>query len=198
MKKYWINFAALAALLLLGTTALADIPNPDSLKRTSSKTKLTTDMRLEPDEKASEAKLLIPREIWGQMKAQLDGKGAQSAGATSRFFNMTSAQTVVSGIFLSMAFAFGGVWLVRSRKGTQQKLSRVAALGVVALLLLSGTAATVAFANAGPPPEARTLTSKVLAPQLQWWGAYGQVKVEIVDEGDEIILVLPKQKDKSE
>jgi hypothetical protein len=39
------------------------------------------------------------------------------------------------------------------------------------------------------------LTLKILTPELQWWGAYGQVTVEIAQDGDGITLVLPKQKD---
>src|SRR5215210_4037099 len=132
MKKSSIQRATLAALLLLITTTLAfaDIARPDSPKpKTQQNSKITTQMRIDPDEKTSEAKLIIPREIWQQMKAQLDGNGAQTASATTRFFNMTGAQTIMSGLFLSLAFAFGGVWLVRSRKGVE-RTARVAALSI--------------------------------------------------------------------
>jgi hypothetical protein len=64
----------------------------------------------------------------------------------------------------------------------------------VAALALCGLAATAAYANAGPPPVARSLTSKILIEQAQWYGVYGDVKVEIVDD-DQIRLVLPKGKD---
>lgn len=192
MKKSWIPRAALAALMLLAMTtlALADIANPDNRNR-SSKSDLKIQMQIDTDEKAKEAKLVIPRAVFQQMTAQLDGNDSSSAATTTRFFNMTNAQTVMSGIFLSMAFAFGGVWLVRSRKGAE-RTARAVALGV-ALLLVVGVTASVAYANAGPPPVARSLTSKILIPELQWWGAYGEVKIEIVEEGNYIKLVLPKR-----
>lgn len=191
MNKSWIPRALMTALLILACSslALANIPNPDSIKRSS-----TTQMRVQPDEKAKEAKLIIPRQVWQQMKAQLDGEGSQNTAAFARIFNMTGAQTIMSGLFLSLAFAFAGLWLVRSRRLASAQ-ARAAALALALLLSIAG-AATLAYANAGPPPSARSLTTKILSPDLQWWGAYGRVKVEIVDEGDEIVLVLPKGKDK--
>lgn len=196
MKKSWFPRAAMLALLFVVATplAFADIPNPDRLNRNrSSKTELKVDMQIDTDEKAKEARLVIPRSVFQRMRAQADGAGSQTTGTTAaaRFFNMTGAQTIMSGLFLSLAFAFGGVWLVRSRKGAE-RTARVAALSI-GLLLAGGVTASVAYANAGPPPVARSLTSKILIPELQWWGAYGEVKVEIVEEGDDIKLVLPKR-----
>jgi hypothetical protein len=192
MKKSWIPRTALAALMLMAMTALAfaDIANPDNRNR-SSKSDLKIQMQIATDDKLKEARLVIPRAIFQQMSAQLDGNSSPQAATTARFFSMTGAQTVMSGIFLSLAFAFGGVWLVRSRKGAE-RTARAVAL-TVALLLVGGVTAGVAYANAGPPPVARSLTSKILIQELQWWGAYGEVKVEIVEEGNEIKLVLPRR-----
>ena len=196
MKKSLIPRAASAALLLLATTALAfaDIPNPDTVKKNNQAAALKPkfSMRIATDEKAKEAKLIIPRAVFQQMSAQLDGKDAPAATVSARFFNMTGAQTIMSGIFLSLAFAFGGVWLVRSRKGAE-RTARAVALGL-SLLLVGGITAGVAYANAGPPPEGRSMTSNILTRELQWWGAYGEVKVEIVAEGEDITLVLPRRK----
>jgi len=197
MKKSWFPRAATLALLFVVATplAFADIPNPDKLNRNRpSKAEFKVEMQIDTDEKAKEARLLIPRSVFQQLRAQADGADSQATGSTAaaRFFNMTGAQTVISGLFLSLAFAFGGVWLVRSRKGAE-RTARVAVLSL-ALLVAGGVTASVAYANAGPPPVARSLTSKILIPELQWWGAYGEVKVEIVDEGDDIKLVLPRRK----
>jgi hypothetical protein len=68
-----------------------------------------------------------------------------------------------------------------------------AALGVIALTLC-GAFAGAAYANAGPPPVARSLTSKILIEDLQWWGAYGQVKVEVSGDADRVTLILPRAK----
>jgi hypothetical protein len=153
-------------------------------------------MAIRPDTEAKEAKLIIPRDVWQQMRAGLDGDDNQTAAtASASLSNLGPTQTVMAGIFLSLAFAFGGVWLVRSRKTSASRLTN-AALGIAAVALCSATA-TVVFANAGPPPVARSLTSKVLLPELQWWGAHGQVKIELAEPGDEITLVLPKAKDET-
>jgi hypothetical protein len=194
MKKSCILRLAPALLVLLVTTTLAfaDIPNPNNSRSKASKGDFKAQLQIETDDKAKEAKLIIPREIFQQMSAQLNGGDAGTTGTTARFFNMTSTQTALSGLFLSMAFAFGGVWLVRARKGAE-RTTRAAAL-CLSLLIVGGITAGVAYANAGPPPVARSLTSKILIPELQWWGAYGEVKVEIVDEGNQIQLVLPRRK----
>jgi hypothetical protein len=188
--KRRVNYLALAAMLLATTVpAFADIAIPDKEKKKLPKgSAFSTQMRVAPDEKATEAKLLIPRDVWQQMRAGLDGDDTKAAGLAS--FNPGGAQTVMAGLFLSLALAFGGVWLVRSRG---QRRFGTAAL-CVAALALCGAGAGVVFANAGPPPVARSLTSKILTQDLQWWGAYGQVKVEVSDDAREITLVLPKQK----
>jgi hypothetical protein len=98
----------------------------------------------------------------------------------------------MAGIFLSLAFAFGGVWFVNARK-RPDSFTRVA-LGI-ALLSFGGLTTTVVLANMGPPPVARSLTSRILIPDAQWYGVYGSVKVEVVNDGDQITLVLPKPKD---
>jgi len=183
-----VNYLSLAALLLATTVnALADVAmrDKDRPKRSS----FTTQMKVTPDDKATEAKLLIPRAVWQQMRAGLDGDDTQAAGLTS--FNLGGAQTMLAGVFLSLAFVFGGLGFVRSR-GRAQRFGPAALC--VAALALCGASVGVAFANAGPPPVARSLTSKILTQDLQWWGAYGQVKVEVSDDAGEITRVLPKQK----
>ena len=188
--KCRVNFLALAALLLAATvSASADVAPPDKAKIKPPKVSpFTAQMNIQPDLKSGEAKLLIPRSVLEQMRAGLDGDDSHSAALA--FFNTSGAQTLMAGVFLSLAFAFGGVWLVRSRG--QRRLGPAALC--VAALALCGAAATAAYANAGPPPVARSLTSKILIQDAMWYGVYGDVKVEVVD-GDQIRLVLPKGKD---
>ena len=188
--KCRVNFLALAALLLAATvSASADVAPPDKAKIKPPKVSpFTAQMNIQPDLKSGEAKLLIPRSVLEQMRAGLDGDDSHSAALA--FFNTSGAQTLMAGVFLSLAFAFGGVWLVRSRG--QRRLGPAALC--VAALALCGVAATAAYANAGPPPVARSLTTKILIDQAQWYGVYGQVKVEVTDD-DRITLVLPKGKD---
>jgi hypothetical protein len=74
------------------------------------------------------------------------------------------------------------------------------AASLAAVALAGAAAGAVVYANAGPPPYARTLTSKILLPETTYYGGpYGNVKVEITDEsGDYIELRLPEWKDKKE
>lgn len=190
MKRRF-NYLALAALLLAtAVSASADVPNPDKAKNKPPKVQpFTAQMMIDPNTKSGEARLLIPREVLQQMRAGLDGEDAR--GSALAFFNAGGAQTVMAGLFLSLALAFGGVWLVRSRG--RRRLGTAALC--VATLALCGAAATAAYANAGPPPVARSLTSKILIQDAKWYGVYGQVKVEVTDDDDQIRLVLPRPKD---
>jgi opacity protein-like surface antigen len=189
--KRRVNYLALAALLLAtAASAFADVRVPDKEKNRPPKAQpFTALMMIDPNTKSTEARLLIPREVLQQMRAGLDGEDSRAAALA--FFNTSGAQTVMAGLFLSLALAFGGVWLVRSRG---QKRLGPAAL-CVAALALCGAAATAAYANAGPPSVARSLTSKILIPDAKWYGVYGQVKVEVVDDDNQIKLVLPRPQD---
>jgi hypothetical protein len=189
----WVKLLALALMLLASAAnALADVRVPDNGNKKDSKdSPVETYMRIEPDAGAKEAKLVIPRDVWQHMKAGLDGGDSTKATFAASAFSASGLQTAMAGMFLSLAFAFGGVWLVRLRK--QARRFGPAALCLVALALC-GASAGAAYANAGPPPIARSLTSKILIDDLQWWGATGQVKIEISDDANMITLVLPKQK----
>jgi hypothetical protein len=145
-------------------------------------------MHLQPDYQAKDARLLIPRDVLRQLQ-EAAGSDAPNAAATTSSFNLNGTQTVVAGLFLSLAFVFGGVWLARTRATATDKLTR-AALGV-AVLALCGATASIAYANAGPPPVARSLTSKLLIQEAHAYGASGEVTVEVIGEGKFITLVLP-------
>jgi hypothetical protein len=184
----------LAALLLIAlASARADVPKPrDDRHKPAKDAQITTSMHIQTNYKATEARLLIPRAVWQQMRAELDGTSAPVAG--TRFSALGGAQTVMAGLFLSLAFAFGGVWLVRGRKGTSRLTQ--GALGVAFIALCGGATASLVYANAGPPPIARSLTSQILVPGAQPYGVYGRVKVEFTDDDyNQITLELPRGKD---
>lgn len=205
MKSCYRIFALIAFLLITALPVLADIATPNrNYNRRSRNNELlgkkppkppqkldsiTARMRIAPDSTATEARLIIPRSLVLQMKAELDGDDSQVAAATSGF-NLTPTQTVFAGLCLSLSFVLGGVWFVGSRMAGK-KAPRVAA--VLAVLALGGAAATTVYANVGPPPVARSLTSKILIPEATTYGATGLVKVEFSDEGpaDFIELRLP-------
>jgi hypothetical protein len=189
----WIRPLAITALLLIASiSSLADIANPNSNRRRAPvRPDAPTSMRIQPDEKAKGAKLLIPRGVLNGLRASLDEGDPQSSGSAG-VAGITGGQTIMVGIFLSLSLAFAGIWLMKSR-AQSDRLTRAAV--VIAILGLGTATTSVVLGNAGPPPVARSLTSKILTPELEWWGAYGQVTVEIVQDGDQITLVLPRQKD---
>jgi hypothetical protein len=190
MKRRFKYLALAALLLATAVSAFADVRVPDKDKNKSPKVQpFTAQMMIDPNTKSSEARLLIPREVLQQMRAGLDGEDAR--GSALAFFNTGGAQTVMAGLFLSLALAFGGVWLVRTRG--RRRLGTAALC--VAAMALCGAAATAVYANAGPPAVARSLTSKILIQDAKWYGVYGQVKVEVTDDDDQIRLVLPRPKD---
>lgn len=191
MKSCIKRMALVALFMMASVPAMADAPDPDRLRRARNPD-VTAHMHLSPDVRATEAKLIIPRSLLAQMSAQAGISNEQNSAAT-RLFNMTGAQTVVAGIFLSLAFASGGLWLVRSREAASRKPAARAALGV-ALLALCAASTGVAYANVGPPPVARSLTSRILIEDARPYGASGEVKVEVSNDARGITLVLPVPK----
>jgi hypothetical protein len=189
----WTRSSFFLMLLLIGfVSTRADVPTPNSNRVRRQSRPNPIYMQIQPAESAGDAKLVIPRDILQQLRASLDDTDQQDAASVTSNGRQNS-RTIIAGIFLSISLAFGGVWLMRSG-ATSGKLARTAA--VITLIGASGVATGIALGNAGPPPLARSLTSKILTPELQWWGAYGKVTVEVVAEGDHITLVLPNMKEK--
>jgi hypothetical protein len=99
----------------------------------------------------------------------------------------------VSGLLLSLAFVFGGIWLTRSNFGSRTVKGAVA--GAATFAILSG--ATFCLANAGPPDEARSITGKMFSQAVHVYGfGWGQVRLEI-GNGDRVQLIVPNPKEKS-
>ena len=179
-------------LLATLTPASADIPNPN--RNSSQPQPPRSDaprMRIETDGSATEAKLIIPRSVLRDSRMEAGGGTTGSTSTGLLGGGSVGTQTIVAGIFLSLAFALGGVWLVRARKGTG-KVPR-AALGAVALMFLSA-AGGIAYANIAPPRMSRPLNADALIQEAKRDGVAGKVRIEIVEEGEQIFLVLPKGK----
>ena len=97
-------------------------------------------------------------------------------------------QTIVSGVFLSFAFIFNGIWLVRSRQTTEHGGNAFMLLAVMAAI---GSATTFVYANAGPPPDARSITGKMFSSGLHSLGyGWGKIKLEAGD-GQRVHLIVP-------
>jgi len=185
-----IHSAFFLMLLIIGFMSIfADIPSPNSNRVRRQPRPTPVNMKIQPAESASDAKLVIPRNILQQLRASLDDTDQQDAASV--ISNNNNSRTIIAGIFMSISLAFGGVWLMR-RGATSGRLVGTAA--VIVLIGASGIATGIALGNA-PPYFPRSLTSKILTPELQWSGASGKVTVEVVADGDQITLVLPKVKE---
>lgn len=182
----------LAAILMLGSiTSLADVPDPSKYPKRTPKPKpgVVTNMSIRLDSNATEAKLIIPKAQLKQLRAELDEPDdADNNTATA---GVSRTQTIVSGVLLSMAFAFGGIWFVRSRKAMAPGKNFV----VLAALAGIASAATLVYANVGPPPEARTISSKMFSETMhRYKGGWGRVTIESSTDADQIEFIVPDPK----
>lgn len=188
MKKI-LSLCLLATMFSIA--AFADIRLPDTPAPTPApkqKKALEATLSIQLDKNASEARLIIPKSQLRQLRAELENLDDDSENAAA--VGVTKTQTIVSGLFLSLAFVFGGVWFARSRKSSG-KINKTIAAGAV--LFLVGTAATFVFGNAGPPTALRTISGRLFNKQTfaGWNSAYGRVKVETSGEKDVIELIVP-------
>lgn len=184
-------FATLAAICVMASFAFADLARPDDPKKKSRSIETTLDIRL--DAGATEAKLIIPRSQLKQLRAeleQLDDDSDATAGAITGS-DLSRTQTIVSGVFLSLALVFGGVWLVRS--GRFSIRAGKAAVGIA--LVCAASAVTFVYANAGPPLEVRTINGKMFSQAMHIYGfGWGRIRMEVGDTEDRVRLIVPNPK----
>jgi hypothetical protein len=190
MKK--LIFASIV-LSLFSAAVFADIPRPKPTPEPKPAKSIETTLFIRLDRDAKEARIVIPKSQIKQLRAQLDeiDGGEDNTAAAGRTF--TGTQTIVSGVFLMLAFVFGGVWLARSGK-MGAKTGKIA--GVGAFVFLSGALATVVFANIGPPIEARSITGRIFNQNVHMYKqASGAIRLEMAETGDLVELVVPDPKD---
>lgn len=182
----------IAAMLLMAfsTAVFADIAPPTTPKpKPTPKTKeIDSYLEIKLNENFKEAKLLIPRSQLKQLRAeleQLENGEDTNAAVTDSGTGFRNAQNVFAGGFMSLAFLFGGVWLFRSKAAKNVKVA-----GALVLISLSGAAATYVYANAGPPPEARTITSKSFSKGFSYYNfGGGKIKLGMTNEENPILQV---------
>lgn len=188
MKK--IMIAAIFALAL-SVTAVADIARPDVKPKPVPKPKgAEADMVIRIDSGASEAKLVVPKTHLKKLRAELEALDQGNEDNTAEAgTSIQRIQTIVGGIFLSLAFVFGGFWIVkRNGKGA-------AAAGTIAVMLTAGAAVSLVYANVGPPPSARKITSKIFDPNVirPYNFISGKIRVE-VGNTDTFELIVPDER----
>jgi hypothetical protein len=187
------SFFLCVLLLAFSLTAVANIAPVNTPKKVT-KRSIDTQMMIHLDHDAKEARLVIPKSQVQQLRAQLDQlDGGQDTAAAVSTGGISKAQTIVSGMFLSLALVFGGMWFVRSG-GSATKSGK--ALVILAILACAGSTATFVFANAGPPPEARSITGKMFTQAVHLYGfGSGHIKLEVANEDRQYIdLIVPDPK----
>lgn len=172
----------LSMLILLGSVAVfSDVapertPKPKPTPKTES---VSTMLSISMDSNTKVATLSIPREQLKQLRAeidQLDNGNDNTAAVTG----ISRTQTIVSGAFLSLALVFGGMWFVRSGKSATKSGK---SLVILAMIGIVGSAATFVYANAGPPPELRSISSTLFDKKAfgYWNSAMGKVNLTVSD-----------------
>ena len=204
-----MKYLTLLLVFAIGIQSFAnayDIPPPGSNPKGPTKTETDTNKVSEPnpgeaikklatlqrfaiqtDEKAKVARLVIPNSVIRALQAE----GAKSGSiAPGDFFDgqpiVSRMGTVMGGMLIALAVLVGGLWLIRERKVPTPNRAAI----VLILALSSIGCASLVYANAGPPPEARSLTNKV----LKYAFAAGEVQVETANDNDQIVLIVPISK----
>lgn len=188
MKKiiYSSVFIALFSFSIYADIRLPDTPKPTATPKPQKSIDSNIIIRL--DQSATEATLIIPKDQIKQLRAELDGLDNTS----EPILTFSRTQTIVSGLFLSLAIVFGGVWF--SRRGKANKI-----LVAGAVLFLFGSTATFVFANIGPPLELSSISGKLFDKKIfgGWNRASGKIKVKVAENGNAIELIVPdKAEDK--
>jgi len=118
--------------------------------------------------KVEEARLIIPKQMLGKLKAELDQEEKGGIAGTSRM------QTIIAGVAMTMALAFSGLWLVRRGPNGGRHLALL--IGAVGFF---GIGAAV-MADGAVRPDRTPRTDKVV--------------IQITDKGDEVKLIVNKGK----
>lgn len=170
--------------LMFCVAAFADIA---PVKPAKAKKSMDANLTIRLDKDAKQARLIIPKSAVRELRAQIDDLDQDgNVTAAASINGVTRIQTIMAGAFLSLAIVFGGVWFTRSKKiGTKTAAA-------IAVAILSGAVVTFVYANAGPPPEARSITGKLFAPSVHIYNfASGPIKIETTDDARGVELIVP-------
>lgn len=171
-------FSLLAIHAIFSIAAFADIRPPDTPKPApkGKQVELFVDVTTE----VTEPTLVIKKSSTKLLRAaldkaeELDNNLAQTETPKTNFTGST--QTVIGGMFLALAFVFGGVWLARSKPSKT----------VIGLFLVGiFTAGTVlVFANIAPP-RLFGIDKNIFSQEFQSRSgatARGKVRVKIIND----------------
>src|SRR5262245_16167185 len=119
MKKILV---LLSLIRLFSFAVLADEtipPTPKPKKTAEPVSAVDTTLHVQFSNREKNARLIIPKSQLKQLRAQLDE--LDDADPTVAVSGFSRTQTIVSGLFLSLAIIFGGVWFARSGKTASKK-----------------------------------------------------------------------------
>ena len=189
-------WAATFLLLLAVSPALADVALPDH-KKVEKPDAIRGDlqisrMTIEPVAGLREARLQVPRSLLLRLPAAPGGVAGSVDGAQSGTFSNLS--TVAAGLFLSLSVALAGLVLVRSRR---RVAGRAVALALVCAFASAATA-VVAYGNAAPGFGWRAQDPGTLLKAASDKPRSGSIRVEVVEDGYEIKLLIPAKESKGD
>lgn len=196
MKQTFFLFALVASLALAG---LANTP-PPTPKPNKSRT-VDTDLIIELDTRAKDATLYIPRDQIKQLRAELEqiDSGDSTAAVTTDGSVpgiFTRTQTFATGLLLSLAIVFGGVWFFRKKAAVPSGV-KTAVIALAAAGLAS--TATFVYANVGPPLVARRISAALFNDAVRQYGrAVGKIKLAVETDYSIPRLVVPDPPAKEE
>lgn len=189
------TISIITLIIVAASVAFADIARPDRTPNPTPKPKqVSSDMEIIMSRDRTEATLVIPKTQLKALRAQLDELDSDSdATAAVTTGGISRVQTLISGLFLSLAILFAGVWFFRNGKSATKTGKTLVILAVFACL---GSAATLVLANVGPPPGATVINSKIFSDRVKNYGtAYGKIKMETGSD-DRVKLYVPVADDK--
>lgn len=161
--------------------AFADIARPDRTPTPEPEPKaVATELNIQVDPDIKKALLLIPRSLLNDLKADTEAAGTASA--------MSKTQNIISGLFLSLALVFGGIWMARGRR-----MSSMGGKAMIALFAFSiiAAATTIITANVAPIRRNRIDSSLFKNDIFRYRRMYGDIDVQLVDDS-ELRLIIPQ------
>ncbi len=174
----------------------ADIARPRPAETPKAKAGVDSMLSIRLRGDATEARLIIPKDQIRQLRAQLEqmDAGSDNTAAASSAPSFSRTQTIVGGLFLSMSMVFGGMWFVRSGKAPTRAGKNMVVLAMAAAF---ASAATLVYANAGPPSDARSITGRMFSQAVHAYGSgWGRVKLEVGNTDSESIeLIVPNPRE---
>ncbi len=193
MKKlpFIVVFIALFSFAVFADIRMPEPPTPKPTATPKVVTGKQVELMIDVTSEVSEPTLVIKKSSVKNLRAALDeAEGIDNLANVSNETDsklgssIGSIQTIIGGLFLSLAFVFGGVWFVKNKPNkTTVALFLVAFFGASTVLVWGNIA----------PPRLFSISKNIFADEIQRFGyARGMVRVKVVAESNaDIKLLVP-------